>query len=145
MNTTNTGKHHGRGHGLAFLLLGAALLAWPVRARAQLVPTSVRGNASLTNCLVATGKTGVKLYTVQGYNALTTTAFVQVFQTNNIPANASVPTFSFPVAATNYFSMDFGSYGCDLDKITVAISTNAATLGIAATNAAGIQAIIKTP
>jgi len=77
--------------------------------------------------------------------ALTTPAFVQVFQTNNVPTNATVPTFSFPVAATNYFSMDFGSYGCDLDKITVCISTNAATLGIAGTAAAGIQAVIKNP
>jgi hypothetical protein len=114
-------------------------------AGAQNLATSSRGNASLTNCLVVSARNGTKLYTVQGYLALTTTAFVQVFQTNNVPANASVPTFSFPVAATNYFSMDFGAYGCDLDKITVCISTNAATLGIAATNAAGIQAVVKNP
>lgn len=114
-------------------------------SQAQNMSTSSRGNASLTNCLVVSARNGTKLYTVQGYMSLASGAFVQVFQTNNIPANASVPIFSFPVAATNYFSMDFGSYGCDLDKITVAISTNAATLGIAATNAAGIQAIIKNP
>jgi len=127
-----------------FCAVGVApLLAGASQVQAQSVPTSVRGNASLTNCLVASGRNGTKLFTVQGYLALSTSAFVQVFQTNNLPANATVPTFSFPVAATNYFSMDFGSYGCDLDKITVCISSTAATLTLTTAASAGIQAVIK--
>lgn len=129
----------------AALALGFFGFFVPLCGQAQIVPTAVKGSAALTNSLVASAKPGTKLYTVQGYVNSSSTVYVQVFQTNAVPAstNTSVPTFSFPVAAGQYYSMDFGQYGADLDKITVCISTNAASLGIAATNAASIQAIIR--
>lgn len=117
------------------------VLSWP--ALAQTTATRVSGNARLTNSLIVSSVLGTKLFTIQGYNAASATQYIQVFQTNAVPPNASVPTFSFPVASSNYFSMDFGQYGADLDRIMVVVSTNAATLGIGATNACALQAITR--
>lgn len=109
---------------------------------AQSVATSVIGNASLTNSLVVSSKPGTKLYALTGYNSASSTQYIQILQTNGVPTNAVTPTFSIPVAAGNYYSFDFSTYGADLNKITVVVSTNAATVGLAPANTS-IQAIIR--
>ena len=57
--------------------------------------------------------------------------------------NGLVPIFSFPVFGSSPFYLDFGSYGADLDAITVCSSTTATILTLSDTNTT-LQAITKS-
>lgn len=105
------------------------LLALVALVAAAEVATRVVGNAALTNKRLVSGRP-CKLYTVLGQNT-GPDQFIQVFQTNALPANNAVPVFSFAIGAGQYFSLDFGQYGADLDAVYVCCSTatNALTLG----------------
>lgn len=107
--------------------------------------TRVVGNSFLTNSLVVPiGSQATKLYTVMGQNVSGATAYVQVFNSRTNPAAGTIPSFSFPVlAAPQWYSLDFGYYGADFTSITICISTNATTLGLASTNFT-IQAITRS-
>ena len=123
---------------LLFMLALIGLL--PLATQAQnIVQTRVIGNASYTNTLVASYKP-TKLFAVTGYNS-GSLQYIQVFQ-SSAPTNGMIPIFSIPVAATQYFSIDFSYYGADLDKITVCNSSTADTLTKGSSNC-GLQAIIR--
>ena len=127
------------------ILIIAALFCVATISNAQTVGTRIVGNSTLTNKLVVSkgGNGAVKLFSVLGQNVSGSTAYVQVFNATNTPANGTIPTFSIPVsAAPQYYSLDFGYYGADFDHITVCISTNATTLGLASTNFT-IQAVLR--
>ena len=59
------------------------------RGAAQTVPTSVRGDASLTNCLVVSGRNGTKLYTVL-FEELKEASFHRAYANITLPNPASV-------------------------------------------------------
>lgn len=123
------------------LLLLLALCAGTLTAGAQNIATKVIGNATYTNAIVASTRP-CKLYQVLGYNSSASTQYIQVHQTNAIPANGVVPIFSFPVATGNYFSLDFGVYGVELDAVMICNSSTADTKTIGSTDC-GIQAVIS--
>lgn len=114
-----------------------------IAACAAIPNTTIIGNTSYVPYRVV--KTNaVKLYTILGYNS-GPAQFVMVFGTNNpsgaAPTNGQLGTFAFPVAASNYFSLDFSYYGANLDSISVANSTTATNLTLGSTNCS-FQAII---
>ena len=122
-----------------FLLLGLIALL-PLATKAQnIVPTRVIGNGTYTNMLVASYKP-TKLFAVTGYNS-GSLQDIQIFQ-SSAPTNGMIPIFSIPVAATQYFSIDFSYYGADLDKITICNSSTGDTLTKGGSDC-GIQAIIR--
>lgn len=118
---------------LAFLL--AAFVA-----PAQTVSTRIYGDTTATNSLIVTSQNGQKAYAFCGYT--TTTQYIMVFQTNAVPANGTKATFSVPVTAGQFYSIDFSYYGADLDKCTVCNSTTANTLTIGAADTT-FQAIFR--
>ena len=127
-----------------FLIISALFCANIIQA--QTVNTRVVGNSTYTNTLnvAKAGNGAVKLFTVLGQNASSSTAYVQVFNSTTNPANGTIPVFSVPVPASpQYYSIDFGYYGADFDAVTICISTNANTLGLASTNFT-IQAITRS-
>jgi hypothetical protein len=119
-------------------LLTILLLAG-LTAGAQTVSTRIVGNSLATNYVVVTSQ-ATKVFAVTGYT--TATQFIQVFQTNALPANGSTPIFSVPVAAGQGYSVDFSFYGADMDKLTVCNSTTANTLTLGAADTT-FQAILR--
>ncbi len=115
---------------LLFLLIALGCIS----ASAQTVPTAVAGNAAWTNSLVVSSQFGTKVNWVSVYNGSGITEYVQIFQTNSVPISGTtaIPTFSYPITATSFLVYDFGMYGVDLDRVTICISTNSASLGLAA-------------
>ena len=126
------------------LLLAALILCAALTIQAQTVSTVVRGNSFATNSFVVTATNaytpGVKLYLLTGYTA--TTQYIQVFQTNAVPANGTTPLFSLPISAGQGYSFDFSYYGADLDKLTICNSTTANTLTLGAADTT-FQAILR--
>ncbi len=129
----------GIGMMVAILFFGLIGLICPIGAEAQ--NAMVVGNASYTNMLIA-ATTPVKLYAVTGYNSAGSTEYIQIFQTNSVPASGAVPTFSIPVASQQYFDFDFSYYGADLDSVIVCSSTSPTALSLSAVNCS-MQAIIR--
>ena len=100
-----------------------------IASQAQTVATRVVGDTTATNSLIVTSQAS-KTFLITGYTA--TTQYIMVFQTNSVPANGTKAVFSVPVSAGQFYSIDFGYYGADLDKLTVCNSTTANTLTIGA-------------
>ncbi len=119
---------------LAILL---ALVA--VTALAQTVASRLVGDATPTNKRLVSGGPA-KLYALTGINS-GPDQFIQVFETNALPANGATPKFSVVVGGGQYYSFDFGLYGADLDKIYVVNSTTTNTLTLGSSNVS-ITAII---
>lgn len=114
-----------------------ALLALIATIACAAIPnTTIIGNTTYVPYRVS-NTNAVKLYTVLGYNS-GPAQFVMVFGAKNsagtAPTNGQVGTFCFPVAASNYFSLDFSYYGANLDSVSVANSTTATNLTLGSTN-----------
>ena len=120
-----------------FIYAIALALAFGFNAQAQVVS----GNASYTNSMVVS-KGYCRLYSLTGYNSNAGTQYIQIIATNGVPANGTVPTFSIPVAGSQYYSIDFRDYGADFDSLTVCNSSTANTLTIGASDTS-FQAIVK--
>lgn len=118
-----------------------ALLLLPVAAFSQTINTTVRGDARYTNAIIVSAKS-CKLFAATSYNSSASTVYLQIFQTNAIPANGAIPSYSYPIPATSFLSFDFNLYGLDLDKCTVCISSTTPALTIQ-NNSASVQAIIR--
>lgn len=103
--------------------------------------TKVVGNTTrVASRLVASNP--AKLFAVMGYNAQTNSQFVYVFESATAPTNGQSGRLGpFAVGATQYYSIDLGAYGADLDAIYVGISTSDLYYTNSATNGT-IQAII---
>jgi len=124
------------------LLSIIGLLALAIGVQAQTFGTTISGNSSYTNALIVS-TSPCKLFSVSAYNSSGSTKYVQIFQTNAVPPNAAVATWSYPVAATSFLSYDFSYYGADCyPGCTVVISTTANTLTLDTANC-GIQAITR--
>lgn len=63
------------------------------------------------------------LYTITGYNSKTSSQFIQVFNSTTVPADTTVPAYTFIVAAQSNFSLDFGPIG-ESFSIGIAISNS---------------------
>jgi len=50
-------------------------------------------------------------YGLNGYNAKTSSQFIQIHNTTSVPANASIPVITFKVIAESNFSLDIGKFG----------------------------------
>jgi hypothetical protein len=122
------------------LLLTISILVAACAVQAQTVGTRVVGNAAATNSFIASSTKGTKVFAITGYSA--STQYIQVFQTNGIPANGTVPTFSVPVSAGQFYSIDFSYYGADFDYCTVCNSSTANSLTIGAADTS-FQSILR--
>jgi len=122
----------------SLIFIAALMLATALQA--QTTPTRVIGDTTATNSAIFTSQNGTKVFALTGYSA--TTQYIMVFQTNGIPANGFKATFSVPVSAGQFYSVDFGYYGADMDKLTVCNSTTANTLTIGAADTT-FQAILR--
>ena len=119
---------------LLFLLLSA------LGVSAQ-VPTKVVGDTTATNSFIATKRSNTKVFLLTGYTSVS--QYIMVFGTNAVPANgAKAQLGPFPVSAGQFYSIDFGAYGADLDGVTICNSTTANTLTIGAADTT-FQAILK--
>lgn len=68
------------------------------------------------------------LYTVTGYNSRTSSQFIQVFNSTTVPADTTVPIYTFIVAAQSNFSLDFGLLGENFSTgIAISNSSTVAT------------------
>lgn len=106
----------------------------------QTVATRVTGDSTATNSFVASTKPQ-KVFLLTGYSA--TTQYIMVFGTNTVPANGAKCNLGpFPVSAGQFYSIDFGYYGADLDAVTVCNSTTVNTLTIGAADCT-FQAVVK--
>lgn len=114
------------------------LLLVAVTALAELATRTVGDAAATNRRLVSSGP--CKLYAVTGINS-GPDQFIQVFQTNALPANGAVPVFSVIVGGGQFYSFDFGTYGSDLDKVFICCSTTTNTLTLGSSNVS-ITAII---
>lgn len=123
------------GIGMMSVLLFFFLLFAPCARAQSAIPV---GNAAYTNSLVVS-TTFTKVRAITGYESATS-QFIQVFNAGTVPSNGSVPLFSFPVAAGQYFSFDFSFYGVDLDACVVCTSSTANVLTLGAADCS-IQAI----
>jgi hypothetical protein len=70
-----------------------------------------------------------RLLRMAGYNGNVATRYIQLHDATSLPANATVPAFSVPVAAGAAFDIDFGVYGRKFRTgIVIANSTTGPTL-----------------
>lgn len=60
--------------------------------------------------LIAKAGAGI-LYGLTGYNAKTSTQFIQLHDSATVPADTAVPKVVFAVPASSNFSLDYGEYG----------------------------------
>lgn len=101
---------------------------------AERIPTVVRSsNVDNAGAAVKTytvlgigGGNSQKPLTVQGYvlQAATGTLWIQLHATGAAPAANAVPFWPpFLIQAGQYFTIELGSHGVDLDALTVALST----------------------
>lgn len=119
-------------------ILGLLLVLLAVTAIAELATRTI-GDAAATNRRLVSAA-ACKLYAVTGINS-GPDQFIQVFQTNALPANGAVPVFSVIVGGGQFYSFDFGTYGADLDKVYICCSTTTNTLTLGSSNVS-ITAII---
>lgn len=125
------------------ILLAVSLcLAVTFAAWALIPPTQVVGSTTFVQSRIIR-TSPCKLYTVLGYNS-GPAQFVMVFASGSTPTNGQTGVFCFPVAATNYFSLDFGYYGADLDAASVCNSTTATTNTLGSVNCS-FQGIFAAP
>ena len=112
-----------------------------VAAESQTVATRVVGDSTATNSFIATKTKGTKVFLLTGYSA--TSQYIMVFSTNAIPANGIKAALGpFPISAGQFYSIDFGAYGADLDGVVICNSTTANTLTIGAADTT-FQAILR--
>lgn len=68
------------------------------------------------------------LYTITGYNSKTSSQFIQVFNSTTVPADTTVPIYTFTVPPSSNFSLDFGTLGEAFSTgIAISNSSTAAT------------------
>lgn len=115
------------------ILLAIVALFTAAIVLAQNAPTMTVGDATLVNRL-RVWSSPVKIHQVLGQNTGTDAIYIQICNTATA-TNGQTPVVSFLVGATNYYSVDFGSYGMDVNAAMVVASTNASTVGFAGTNA----------
>ncbi len=117
----------------AFVVLATAL--------AYCVPTRVIGTGAFTNNKATISTVPVKLWAVLGQTTNSSGQYIHVYSRIAAMTNGGTPVFSFPIAANNYFYLDFGAYGADLDAVGVCNSSTAVTTTLGSTNTS-FQAII---
>lgn len=76
-------------------------------------PVVVSSTAYETSHVVKT--TGGTLIALVGYNSKASAQFIQIFNTANVPADASVPLLTFTVAASSNFSVTIPLSGLPCD------------------------------
>lgn len=52
-----------------------------------------------------------RLFGLTGYNAKTSSQFIQLHNTTSVPSDTAVPVLMFKVEASSSFSIDFGLFG----------------------------------
>jgi hypothetical protein len=123
------------------LILSALVCLSAFVAGAQTVSTRVVGDTLATNSFIATTTKGTKVFLLTGYTA--TSQYIMVFSTNAVPANGVKAALGpFPVSAGQFYSIDFGNYGADLDGVVVCNSTTANTLTLGAADTT-FQAVLR--
>lgn len=123
-----------------FLTLTLLLVAFV--AMAQFIPTRTIGNTStVASRVISTGP--CKLFSVTGFNGHSATQYLFVFEIGVAPTNGQAGRLGpFPVGAGQFYSVDLSAYGCDLDAVTVGMSTTSNLFTNSATNST-IQGIIS--
>lgn len=75
-------------------------------ATSTFAPTNVTSTANEASHVLKNAP-GV-LYSITGYNAKTSSQFIQLHNTTSVPADTAVPVITFIVPASSNFSLDFG-------------------------------------
>lgn len=101
---------------------------------AYCVPTKTVGTGAFTVNKVTISTAPVKLFAILGQTTNSGTQYIHVYSHVAAMTNGGTPTFSFPIAANNYYFLDFGSYGADLDALAVCNSTTPVTTTLGSTN-----------
>ena len=96
-----------------------------MRTPTRVVPDS--GGGALVASRIAS-KVPCKLLALIVYNSNAGKQYIQVHETDALPAEGSVPKLpAMPVNGDTVLMLDFGTYGVDLDKLTICNSSTAAT------------------
>lgn len=66
------------------------------------------------------------LFGLTGYNSKSSAQFIQVHNSNIVPADGAVPVVTFTVAASSNFSIDFGIRGRSFDRGIVLVNSSTA-------------------
>jgi hypothetical protein len=125
---------------IILLLIGVVL----VTLAAYCIPTRIIGNGAFTSNKATLSTGQVKVFAIMGQTTNGSTQYIHVYDHIARMTNGGTPIFSFPVAANNYFVLDFGSYGADMDAVGVCNSTTAMTTTLGSTNTS-FQAIVSGP
>jgi len=128
-----------RKHIMKPVIILFALMLTCFASQAQTVSTRIVGTTVQTNTFVAS-TVPVKVFLITGYSA--SQQYIMGFQTNAIPPTGARATFSVPVLADNYYSIDYGYYGADYQNLTLCTSTTPFTYTPGATNAT-FQAVLR--
>lgn len=123
------------------ILIGLSLLVAALAFGQAMVATHIVGKSLLVNNLNVSQGGNVKVYSVLGQNLTNVTVYVQIFGSNS-PNPGDIALISVPVLSSNYFSIDFGYYGLNLDGCQVVFSTNSTNFAVT-TQCGTIQAIVK--
>jgi hypothetical protein len=67
-------------------------------------------SATYENSHIAKASGGT-FFRVEGYNSKASAQFIQVFDSATVPADTSVPLYTFTAAATSNFSLDLHTFG----------------------------------
>jgi len=104
------------------------------RVPTQTVPNA--GGGSLVASRVLSTK-GCKLLSLLVYNNNAAQQFIQVHETNALPADGSIPKLpAIPVGGKSITNIDLGVNGIDLDALTVCNSSTPDTKTIGAADCA---------
>lgn len=77
--------------------------------RGYLLPLNISSLAYVASLLVKSGE-GI-CYGLSGYNSKGSAQFVQVIDSNTIPADGAIPVTILTVPASSNFSLDYGTHG----------------------------------
>lgn len=97
------------------------------------MPITNKAQAALAASFVAVAAPA-KVYAITGYNSKASAQFIQLFDANGLPADASVPIQCITVPAASNFSFDFGFHGMDFSNGVVVCNSSTApakTIGAA--------------
>jgi hypothetical protein len=106
------------------------------------IPTRLVGDNSITSNKRTISTTFCKLFSIIGQTTNGTGAqYIHVYDHIAWATNGGTPKFAFMILTNQYFMLEFGTYGVDMDAVLVCNSPTAQTTTLGSTNCA-FQAII---
>lgn len=128
---------------LSLIIVGLALLCAPLQGATELPLGTVVSSTAYEDSRVLLARSG-RLIALHGYNSKASAQFIQIFNNATVPADTAVPIYTFTVAASSNFYIEFPITGA---RFTTGIAVSNSSTGNTKTvgsNDCWFTAIVRT-